>query len=168
MELARSRHLDAFAPIDFDAFAAALNGRLVRPGDDEYEEARLIQNRVFNRYPAAIVKAADASDVARTIGLARDTGLDLAVRGGGHSLAGHSIGDDAIVLDLSPMKALHIDPTRRLAWAQPGLTAGEVLALARDEQPAVGRHELDRHEVVGHCLRHARAPCTVHPGRSGR
>jgi FAD/FMN-containing dehydrogenase len=126
MALARSSHLDAFAPIDFDAFAATLNGRLVRPGDSEYEAVRRVHNRAYERYPAAVVQAADASDVARTIALARDAGLDLAVRGGGHSLAGHGTGDDAIVLDLSPMKALHIDPTRRLVWAQPGLTAGEV------------------------------------------
>jgi FAD/FMN-containing dehydrogenase len=126
MVLARSSHLDAFAPIDFDAFAATLNGRLVRPGDPDYEAARQVHNRAYERYPAVVVKAADASDVARTIALARDTGLDLAIRGGGHSLAGHSTGDDAIVLDLSPMRALHIDPARRLVWVQPGLTAGEV------------------------------------------
>ena len=119
MELARHEKLDAPAPIDFDAFAATLNGRLLRPGDAEYEQARLAANRAYNRYPAAVVQAADASDVARTIALARDAGLELAVRGGGHSVAGHSTGDDVLVLDLSPMKGLHIDPVRRLVWAQP-------------------------------------------------
>jgi FAD/FMN-containing dehydrogenase len=126
MVLARGRHLDASDPIDFDAFAATLSGRLLRPGDPEYDSARLTQNRAYNRYPAAIVKAADASDVARAVSLARDAGLDLAVRSGGHSVAGHSTADDALMLDLSGMKGLHIDPVRRLVWAQPGLTAGEV------------------------------------------
>ena len=126
MVLARSSHLDAPDPIDFDAFAASLNGRLLRPGDADYDTARLTQNRAYNRYPVAIVQAADASDVARAVTLARETGLDLAVRSGGHSVAGHSTADDALMLDLAGMKALHIDPVRRLVWAQPGLTAGEV------------------------------------------
>ena len=126
MVLARSSHVDTSDPIDFEAFAATLSGRLLRPGDAEYDVARLTQNRAYNRYPAAIVRAADASDVARAISLAREAGLDLAVRSGGHSVAGHSTADDALMLDLSGMKGLHVDPVRRLVWAQPGLTAGEV------------------------------------------
>ena len=76
------------------------------------------------------MKAAGAGDVARTVVLARDAGMELAVRSGGHSVAGHSTVDDGIVLDLSGMKGLHIDAERRTAWAQPGLTAGEYTAAA--------------------------------------
>ena len=76
------------------------------------------------------MKAAGAGDVARTVVLARDAGMTLAVRSGGHSVAGHSTVDGGIVLDLSSMKGLHIDAERRTAWAQPGLTAGEYTAAA--------------------------------------
>ena len=80
---------------------------------------------MFDRRPTFIVKAAGAGDVARTVVLARDAGMSLAVRSGGHSVAGHSTVDGGIVLDLSSMKGLHIDAERQTAWAQPGLTAGE-------------------------------------------
>ena len=111
-------------------FAASLNGTLVLPDDESYEDARQIHNAVYDRRPTLIVRAADASDVAATVTLAAETGLELAVRSGGHSVAGHSASEGGIVLDLSPMKGLVIDVERRLAWAQPGLTAGEVMTAA--------------------------------------
>ena len=86
--------------------------------------------RAQRRRPALIVRAADAADVARTVLVARESGLELSVRGGGHSLAGYGTNDGGIVLDLGAMKGLHIDPDRRLAWAQPGLTAGEYTVAA--------------------------------------
>jgi hypothetical protein len=108
-----------------DAFAAELHGSVVLPGTPDYEEARLVHHANADRRPAVIVRSADASDVVRTVRFARETGRRLSVRGGGHSLAGYGTNNGGIVLDLSPMKALHIDVDRRLAWAQPGLTAGE-------------------------------------------
>ncbi len=84
----------------------------------------------FDRYPALIVRAAGSADVARTVVFARDAGLELSIRGGGHSLAGHGTNDGGVVLDLGAMKGLHIDPERRMAWAQAGLTAGEYTAAA--------------------------------------
>jgi FAD/FMN-containing dehydrogenase len=108
-----------------DAFAAALHGNLILPGTAAYEEARLVQAAAADRHPAIIVRAVDAADVALTVTFARETGRRLSVRAGGHSLAGHGTNDDGIVLDLRAMKGLHIDPERRIAWAQPGLTAGE-------------------------------------------
>jgi FAD/FMN-containing dehydrogenase len=113
-----------------DDFARSIRGEVIRPGDAAYDVARQVHNRAFDRRPAVIVRAADADDVASTVALARETGLELAVRSGGHSLAGHGTGDDAIVIDLSSMKALHIDPERRLAWAEAGLTAGEYTVAA--------------------------------------
>jgi FAD/FMN-containing dehydrogenase len=112
------------------AFAASLAGSIVLPGDESFESARAVHNARFDRQPSLIVRAADAADVARTVAFAAGTGLELAVRSGGHSVAGHGTSDGGIVLDLSPMKAILIDAERRLAWAQPGLTAGDVTAAA--------------------------------------
>jgi FAD/FMN-containing dehydrogenase len=123
----RSETADA---LDFEAFEAAIHGSIVLPGSPEYDEARLVHNANTDRRPALIVRAADATDVVQTVTLARESGLDLSIRGGGHSLAGYGTNEGGIVLDLGAMKGLHIDPERRLAWAQPGLTAGEYTVAA--------------------------------------
>ncbi len=130
MALARIPAHDPSTPLDIADFAAGLVGSIIRPEDQAYDAARLVHNRTIDRHPSLIVKAASAADVARTVVFARDAGLELAVRGGSHSLAGFGTSDGGIVLDLSGMKGLHIDPERRLAWAQAGLTAGEYTAAA--------------------------------------
>ena len=117
-------------PLDLEAFEADLRGSIVLPGSAEYDEARQVKSAQYDRRPAMIVRAADAGDVARTVSLARESGLPLSVRGGAHSLAGFGTNDGGIVLDLGAMKGLHIDPVARTAWAQPGLTAGEYTATA--------------------------------------
>jgi FAD/FMN-containing dehydrogenase len=104
---------------------ATFNGQVIAPGDDGYDKARTVFYGGFDRRPAVIIRAANANDVARAVTLARDTGLELAIRGGGHSSAGHSVSHGGIVLDLSAMKALDIDVEGRTAWAEAGLTAGE-------------------------------------------
>jgi FAD/FMN-containing dehydrogenase len=104
---------------------AALNGRVIIPGDAGYDQARTVFNGGIDRHPAVIIQPTDATEVAQVVTLARDIGLDLAVRSGGHSLAGHSTTEGGIVLDLSAMRALHIDAEQRTAWAQTGLTAGQ-------------------------------------------
>jgi FAD/FMN-containing dehydrogenase len=114
---------------------ASLNGRVISPEDAGYDEARAVFYGSIDRRPAVIVRVADATDVSRVVALARESGLELAVRSGGHSLAGHSVSDGGIVLDLSNMKSLQIDTERRTAWAETGLTAGEYTA-------AVGAHGL--------------------------
>jgi FAD/FMN-containing dehydrogenase len=111
--------------LDLEAFEASLHGSIVLPGSPDYDVARQVHSAINDRRPALIVRAADANDVAKTVVLARESGLTLSVRGGGHSLAGYGTNDGGIVLDLGAMKGLHIDPDRRVAWAQPGLTAGE-------------------------------------------
>ena len=88
--------------------------------------------------PAVIVKVADADDVVRVIELARSTGLELAVRSGGHSAAGHSIVDGGIVLDVSDMKAIDIDVEDRTVWAESGLTAVELLEALDEHDLAIG------------------------------
>ena len=139
MEAARPRSFDAAETPPGDgpaisptlaAFGASLNGSVVLPSDDAFDATREVHNARFDQRPTLVVQAADASDVARTITFAADTGLELAVRSGGHSLAGHSTVEGGILLDLAPMKGLFIDPVAKLAWAQPGLTAGEVTAAA--------------------------------------
>ena len=116
--------------LDLEAFEAGLRGSIILPGSVDYEVARQVKSAQYDRRPALIVRAADARDVARTIELARESGLPLSVRGGAHSLAGFGTNDGGIVLDLGPMKGLLIDPEARTAWAQPGLTAGEYTVAA--------------------------------------
>jgi FAD/FMN-containing dehydrogenase len=101
------------------------NGRVIVPGDDGYDEARTVFYGGIDRHPALIIRPVDAKEVSQVVTLARETGLPLAVRSGGHSTAGHSVSDGGIVLDLKEMKSLNIDPERRTAWAGAGLTAGE-------------------------------------------
>ena len=117
---------------DVAAFAAGISGTVIRPGDDDYDAAREVHNATIDRRPLAIVQAASAADVARTVIFARETGLELAVRGGAHSVAGFGTSEGGIVLDLGRMKGLHIDPVRRLAWAQAGLRAGEYTTAAAE------------------------------------
>jgi FAD/FMN-containing dehydrogenase len=114
---------------------AGLNGRVITPADAEYDQARAIFLGGFDDRPAVIARVADASDVARVIAVARESGLPLAVRSGGHSSAGHCTTDGGIVLDLRDMQALDVDPEARTAWAETGLTAGTYTS-------AVGAHGL--------------------------
>jgi FAD/FMN-containing dehydrogenase len=130
MALARTPSPSTSTPLDIAALRAGISGRVIRPDDEAYETARQVHNATIDRRPALIVKAATTADVVRTVGFARDAGLDLAVRGGSHSLAGYGTSEGGVVLDLGSMKGLHIDPDRRLAWAQAGLTAGEYTAAA--------------------------------------
>jgi FAD/FMN-containing dehydrogenase len=109
-----------------DISIAGLNGNAITPDHDEYDDARRVFFTGFDRRPAAIVRATDASDVARVVDLARETGAELALRSGGHSYAGHGTSEGGIVLDLSGMNSVEVDPERRTAWVQPGITAGEL------------------------------------------
>lgn len=130
MALARVPFQSPRRPFDVAAFTAGITGTVIRPDDPSFDTARQVQNLAFDKRPSLIVRAANAADVARTVIAARDQGLELAVRSGSHSLAGHSTTDGGIVLDLGAMKGMHIDPDRRLAWVQPGLTAGEITEAA--------------------------------------
>jgi FAD/FMN-containing dehydrogenase len=105
---------------------AELGGEVIGPQDAGYDEARAVHRRAIDRRPAAIVRPTDADGVAAIVSLARETGVELAVRSGAHSLAGHGVTDRGIVLDLSAMKTLQLDTDSRLAWVETGLTAGEV------------------------------------------
>ncbi len=103
---------------------ATLNGKVIGADDPRYDDVRRVFLTGFDRRPAAVVRATDAVDVARVVNLARETGAELAVRSGGHSLAGYGTSEGGIVLDLSAMNAIEIDADGRSAWAQTGITAG--------------------------------------------
>jgi FAD/FMN-containing dehydrogenase len=107
---------------------AELDGRVITPRDREYERARSVFYPSVDRRPSLIVRPANAADVGRIVTVARETGAELAVRSGGHSLAGHGVSEGGIVLDLSAMRALDVDARGRSAWAQTGLTAGAYTA----------------------------------------
>src|SRR6266849_8471597 len=100
------------------AFKAGLRGQLLRPGDDNYDGARKIWNGMFDRRPALIARCAGTADVMSAVNFARDNGLQVAVRGGGHSIPGHSVCDGGLVIDLSSMKAIRVD-LRRERWLGP-------------------------------------------------
>jgi len=120
-------------PTTIAQLRAEFDGRVIGPDDDAYDEARTVVMGGIDRRPAAVVRPADADGVARIVSFARDSSLGLAVRGGGHSGAGHGVLDNGIVLDLREMRGLEIDAEGRTAWAQTGLTAG-------DYTNAVGAH----------------------------
>jgi hypothetical protein len=109
-----------------------LQGQVIAPGDPDYDSARTPFYGGIDRRPAVILHPVDATEVSYIVSLARQTGLELAVRSGGHSTAGHSLTDGGIVLDLANMRALHIDPVARTAWAETGLTAGEYTLAAAE------------------------------------
>ncbi len=111
--------------LPIDELRAKLDGELIAPDDGTYEEARRVFFKGFDRTPLAVARAANADDVATVVNTARDAGLELAVRSGGHSRAGYGTTDGGLVLDLSAMKSLDIDPDSRTAWVETGITAGE-------------------------------------------
>jgi hypothetical protein len=104
----------------------AFRGRLIGPEDADYEEARKVYNAMIDRRPALIAYAADAADVARVVSFARDHNLLLAVRGGAHNGAGLGVCDDGVVLDLSELKSIEVDPGARTVRVGGGCTWGEV------------------------------------------
>jgi FAD/FMN-containing dehydrogenase len=104
----------------------ALRGELVLPGDAGYDEARSVWNGMIDRRPALIARCTGTSDVVAAIGFARSEGLDVAVRGGSHNVAGNATCDGGLVIDLSPMKGVRVDSGARTVRAQGGLTWGEL------------------------------------------
>ncbi|GAB2654804.1 FAD-binding oxidoreductase [Saccharopolyspora gloriosae] len=111
---------------ELDALRAGFRGPLIGPGDDLYEQACVVQNGMFHRRPALIARCSGTADVVDAVRLARDHDLLIAVRGGGHSVAGHSIHDGALLIDLSAMRGVDVDPQRRVARVQGGATWGDV------------------------------------------
>ena len=105
--------------------AGKVRGQVILPGDAEYDDARQIWNAMIDRRPAVIVRCAGAADVIDAVRFAHDHDLVVAVRGGGHNVAGNGTCEGGLVIDLAPMKSLRVDTVRRVARAEPGLTWGE-------------------------------------------
>ena len=108
-----------------DTFKAALKGQLLQPDDAGYDEARQIWNAMIDKRPAMIVHCAGAADVRASVAFARDHGVALAVRGGGHNIGGNALCDDGLVIDLSAMRSVHIDQAARRAYVQGGATLAD-------------------------------------------
>jgi FAD/FMN-containing dehydrogenase len=104
---------------------ARVCGRVICQDDEDYEQARRVWNGRIDRYPAALVCCADVGDVVKAVLFAREYHLLAAVRSGGHSLSGSSVCDEGLVIDLSGMKGIRVDHTKRTAWAQAGLRLSE-------------------------------------------
>jgi len=123
-----------------------LRGEVILPGDPDFEAARKVWNGSYDCYPAIIVRCADAEDVRAAIAFAREQDLAVSVRSGGHSMVAYGTNNGGIVIDLSAMKAIHVDPVQRIARLEPGLTWGEVantlqpygLALTSGDTATVG------------------------------
>jgi FAD/FMN-containing dehydrogenase len=117
---------------------ATLRGRVITAADPDYDVQRTVMIGGVDPRPAVIARVADARDVAAAIAVARDTGLPLAVRAGGHSGAGHSSVDGGLVIDVRDLRGLEIDAEARTAWADAGLTAFDVTSAAAEHGLGVG------------------------------
>ena len=109
-----------------DGFASTLAGKAIGPGDADYEQARRIWNAHVQKHPGLIVRCAGTADVVQAVKFARANNVLMAVRGGGHNVAGRALCDDGIVVDLSGMKAVFVDPAKGTARVQGGATLGDV------------------------------------------
>jgi hypothetical protein len=110
------------SPSAIEKFKVGLRGALVQPGEADYDDARKVWNGSIDKRPRLIARCAGVSDVMHCVNFARDNDLLIAVRGGGHNVAGNAVCDGGLVIDLSRMKGIRVDPARRTASAEPGLT----------------------------------------------
>ena len=113
-----------------DAAIEGLQGRfqgeIIRPSDSGYDAARSIWNAMIDKYPALIARCTSSDDVIEAVNFARETGMLLSVRGSGHNVAGSAVCDGGMMIDLSLMKDIQVDPDRGTAKAQPGVVFGEM------------------------------------------
>ena len=105
--------------------ANAFSGELLQPTDSGYEEARKVHNGLIDKRPALIARCSGTADVVDAVNLARERGLEVSVRGGGHNVAGRAVVDDGLMIDLSLMKGIHVDPKGKTVRAQGGVIWGE-------------------------------------------
>ena len=109
-----------------DQLKANLRGNLLQPGDPGYDEARTIWNAMIDRRPAIIIRCAGVADVKQSVDFAREHGLLVAVRGGGHNIAGNTVCDGGLMIDLSAMRSARVDPSARRVFVEPGATLGDM------------------------------------------
>ncbi len=109
-----------------EAFIARHRGPVIRPGDAGYDDARAIQNGMIDRHPAMIARPTGTADVVDAVNFARENNLELSVRGGGHGVAGSAVTDGGLMIDMSSMNGVHVDPQSWSVRAQGGATWGDV------------------------------------------
>jgi FAD/FMN-containing dehydrogenase len=120
-----------------EELATTFTGTLIQPGHEDFDDARRVWNGMFDRHPALIARCATAQDVIAAVNCARDNDLEIAVRCGGHSTVGYGTCDDGLVIDLSGMKGIEVDPEAKTARADAGLTWGEFDAATQEHGLAV-------------------------------
>ena len=108
-----------------DQLREQVRGDVIAPNDGAYEEARQVYNAMIDRRPAVVVRPVNAGDVIAAVNFARENAIDLAIRGGSHGVPGFGTCDDGVVVDLSRMKGVRVDPARRTARAEGGATWGD-------------------------------------------
>src|SRR5215831_710509 len=106
--------------------AGAFSGQLLQPGDADYDEVRRVHNGLVDKRPALIARCRGVANVVDSVRLGRKFGLEVAVRGGGHNVAGRATVDNGLMIDLAPMKGIHVDANRKSVWAQGGVTWAEL------------------------------------------
>jgi FAD/FMN-containing dehydrogenase len=109
-----------------DALTETVRGRVITRSDSDYDEARAVYNAMHDRKPRAVIQCVDSADVMAAVAAGRDAGLDVAIRGGGHSVPGFGTVEDGLVIDLSKMKNVRVDPIKKVARVGGGATWGDV------------------------------------------
>jgi len=150
--------LDAEA---LEALSQQVRGPVLTPGDPAYDDARSIWNGLIDRRPALIVQCSGAADVVDAVNFAREQGLTLSIKAGGHNVAGNAVNDDGIVLDLSQMRGVHVDPALQTVRVQGGATWGDLdretqlfgLAVPGGVVSTTGVAGLTLHGGLGHLRR---------------
>ena len=157
-QLATEATLDAEA---IEGFVEGVRGPVLRPGDQGYDDARAIWNALIDRRPALIVQCTGAADVVDAVNFAREQGLLLSIKAGGHNVAGNAVNDGGLVIDLSQMRGVHVDPSTQTVRAQGGATWGDAdretqlfgLAVPGGVVSTTGIAGLTLHGGVGHLRR---------------
>jgi FAD/FMN-containing dehydrogenase len=124
-------------------------GTLIGPDDDGYDVARQVHNQMVDKRPALIARCESVQDIAAALAYARREGLEVAVRAGGHAGPGFGTSEGGIVIDLTPLKAIHVNPARRIAWVQPGVLWGELDAATQEHGLAVTGGRVSSTGVAG-------------------
>ncbi|MDL5363342.1 FAD-binding oxidoreductase [Halalkalicoccus sp. NIPERK01] len=117
---------DPLNKTEYETLSQGIHGGVLRPGGDGYDDARTIWNAMIDRKPAIIVRPTGAADVITAVDFAREHDLPLAVKGGGHNVAGSAVCDDGLMIDLSPMSSVRVDPAAQIARVGPGATMADL------------------------------------------
>jgi len=135
-----------------EALSSTFSGTILRPGDAGYDDARRVHNGLIDRHPALIAGCQGVADIVDALRLARDSGLDVSIRGGGHNVAGRAVADGGVMIDLSSMRGIHVDPAARTVRAQGGVTWNELNREAHVHGLAVTGGAVSSTGIAGYTL----------------